>query len=404
MEGLPQDVEALLLRALGAYMRAAPSLELPTTVRRLQNFRQRSLVAHKAQVLGLLEEDTTRALILQWLDDDRPSLPKKEEQALRTAARREDGWPAQLASLSGMSAAATSGARGEAPGGTRALEAERAKVSEARREIRAAKEQARRSLDAERARSRKLENDLARVRHELAEAKKQAAAAQEQAARVSEQRERDLRKARREVDAARGKEEESRRALSAARKELRGLERRVGELEKQLTKRREPARRRPPKEQQPMRTRAPLAVPKGRLADDPETLDAWLDAPGVQLLVDGYNVTKAEGGYGDLALEVQRDRLLESLEKLAVRKGVPTRVVFDGAEVARGISRRSKRRVQVEYSRAGETADDHLVARLEELPPDPVVVVTNDRELQERARQHGATVAASSQLLELLRA
>lgn len=37
------------------------------------------------------------------------------------------------------------------------------------------------------------------------------------------------------------------------------------------------------------------------------------------------------------------------------------------------------------------------------MPPDPVVVVTNDRELQGRARRLGATIASSNQLLTLIR-
>jgi rRNA-processing protein FCF1 len=56
----------------------------------------------------------------------------------------------------------------------------------------------------------------------------------------------------------------------------------------------------------------------------------------------------------------------------------------------------------VEYS-AGETADDHLIARLERLPPQPVIVVTNDKELQQRASALRATVASSDQLLALAR-
>jgi rRNA-processing protein FCF1 len=57
----------------------------------------------------------------------------------------------------------------------------------------------------------------------------------------------------------------------------------------------------------------------------------------------------------------------------------------------------------VEYS-TGEIADDHLIARLEGLPVDnPVVFVTNDRELQRRAAALGATIATPSQLLALAR-
>jgi predicted RNA-binding protein with PIN domain len=144
-------------------------------------------------------------------------------------------------------------------------------------------------------------------------------------------------------------------------------------------------------------------VPKGRLEDDPLTLDAWLDEPGIHLLVDGYNVTKSPAGFPDLDLASQRERLVEQLEKLALRKSAPTTVVFDGSEVPPGRSRLARTRVRVEYSRPGETADDHLIAKLAALPPHPVVLVTGDRELQERAGAEGATIAVATQLLELAR-
>ena len=146
-----------------------------------------------------------------------------------------------------------------------------------------------------------------------------------------------------------------------------------------------------------------MPVPAGRLEDDPMTLFAWLDAPDVHLLVDGYNVAKAPAGFPDLDLPSQRERLLEGLERLTLRKKVPTTVVFDGSDVGPGKSRLARTRVRVEYSRSGETADDHLIAKLTTLPPHPVVLATSDKELQDRAAAEGATIATASQLLELLR-
>jgi predicted RNA-binding protein with PIN domain len=144
-------------------------------------------------------------------------------------------------------------------------------------------------------------------------------------------------------------------------------------------------------------------VPKGRLQDDPGTLEAWLDEPSVLLLVDGYNVTKSVGGFGELDLERQRDLLMDGVSRLARRKRVDATVVFDGSDVPPGTRRRARGRVRVEYSRPDETADDHLVALLEARPPDPVVLVTSDRELQGRAARLRATIATSPQLLALIR-
>ncbi len=59
--------------------------------------------------------------------------------------------------------------------------------------------------------------------------------------------------------------------------------------------------------------------------------------------------------------------------------------------------------MKVEYSRADETADDHLVSLLERWPNVPVILVTSDRELQERAAARGATIASSGQFLRMMR-
>ncbi|MDQ3915813.1 MAG: NYN domain-containing protein, partial [Actinomycetota bacterium] len=212
------------------------------------------------------------------------------------------------------------------------------------------------------------------------------------------------RRVRKEVAAAKAGEQEAAAQLKAARKELSAARRRIAGLElavESLEKAARPKPARVRKAQAP--PRRPLPVPPGLLADDPLTLEAWLDAPDVHLLVDGYNVTKAPEGFPDLDLPSQRERLVEQLEKLTLRKNVTTTVVFDGSEVGPGRSRLGRRRVRVEYSRPGEIADDHLMAKLRSSPPHPVVLVTSDRELQERAAAEGATIAVSAQLLELAR-
>jgi predicted RNA-binding protein with PIN domain len=123
----------------------------------------------------------------------------------------------------------------------------------------------------------------------------------------------------------------------------------------------------------------------------------------VRLLVDGYNVAKQEGAFKALSGEDQRARTLAEVDRLVRRHGVSTTVVFDGAEVAPGISRRRHGLAKVEYSRPPEIADDHLVALLASWPPGPVVVATSDKELQDRCRALGSTIATSEQLLAALR-
>ena len=105
----------------------------------------------------------------------------------------------------------------------------------------------------------------------------------------------------------------------------------------------------------------------------------------------------------DRELAAQRERLVDLVAGLARRTSVKAVVVFDGSEGGPPAIRRSRGPVKIEYSLPSETADDHLVALLDHLPAEPVVVVTSDRELQHRVAAKGATVATSPQLLGLIR-
>lgn len=396
---VPEAAVPLVVKGLGAYMRAAPVLDLPPDVRRLRNFHQKMLMAHADEVVGLLDDEAVRALVLHWLDEDTPSLPKKQEQALRVAAARADGWEDALSEVAGP-------VKGTDPAqGLRdALQRETEKTAAAKEEARRAKESSRKSLADERAATKELRKELQTARREAAASAAEAAQARSEAERVLAEAEKLARRSRKEAAAAEEREREATRQLRSVRKELNAARRRIAELEQSLEKAAQARRAQStPKKSAPSGPRRPLPVPQGRFEDDPLTLDAWLDAPGVHLLVDGYNVTKSPEGFPDLDLASQRERLLEQLERLALRKGVPTTVVFDGSDVAPGRSRPGRMRVRVEYSRPGEIADDHLIAKLASLPPDPVVLVTGDRELQERAGAEGATVAVAAQLLELAR-
>ncbi len=148
--------------------------------------------------------------------------------------------------------------------------------------------------------------------------------------------------------------------------------------------------------------REPLAVPAGRGADDPETLAAWLAAPDVLVLVDGYNVSKHERGFPDRTLEDQRTLLLDLCRRVARRWGSEITVVFDGASVAPVPTRLPLGPVGVVFTDAGRTADDEIVARVNAAPPArPAVVVSSDNELRERSAALGASVTRAPALLGL---
>ena len=395
---VPEAALPLVVKALGAYMRAAPVLDLPPELRKLRNFHQKMLMAHADEVVALLDHEAARALVLQWLDEPAQTLPKKQAQAARIAAQREDGWEEALAELAGRPAPA----KDPAEVLRAALDRETERAAAAREETRRIKESSRKSLGDERTKAKELRKELQAARREAAANAAEAERARTEAASALAETEKLERRAKKDVVAAEERARDATRDLRSTRKELSAARRRIAELEQSLEKaaRRERPR---PRSEEPAGPRRPLPVPAGRFEDAPATLDAWLDVPGVQLLVDGYNVTKSPRGFPDLDLPSQRERLIDQLERLALRKNVPATVVFDGSDVPPGRSRPGRKRVRVEYSRPGEIADDHLIAKLASLPPDPVVGVTNDRELQERAGAEGATIAVAAQLLELSR-
>lgn len=116
-------------------------------------------------------------------------------------------------------------------------------------------------------------------------------------------------------------------------------------------------------------------------------------------LVDGYNVTMADPATREKPRETQR---FELVRRLAARPYLlPTRgrltVVFDGGH---GAGDESLQPVTVRFSK-DRSADD-LIVTLAAGSKVPVTVVTSDRELQARVKEHakGAKVLPSSALFD----
>jgi predicted RNA-binding protein with PIN domain len=398
---LPNDVAMTLVRAVGAYLRAMPAQELPPKLRRFQSYRPQGLSKHKDDLLAALDDDALRARIAEWLEKDKPKIPRAEAQTLRVAVEQRDGWKGELLAKGVPSDSQLRRQRSTTTDKER-LEAEREKVRKARDEARKAKEEARSAVTAEKAKTAELADQVKQLTRRVAELERSATSAAKESERALDRVEREARKSKSSLDRAveerdRAKDDakQARREAMAARRDVTRLEQEISILKKRVTS--GGKKTAAPKE------RKALPVPKGRLEDAKETLSEWLSAPRVHVLIDGYNVAKAEGGFGSLSLEEQRDQLVKAAGKLAHRVAGRTIVVFDGSKVAAGLARRSRSRVEVEYSRPDEIADDHIVALLEKLPRDPVIMVTNDKELQRRARRLGATIATSKQLLALIR-
>jgi predicted RNA-binding protein with PIN domain len=134
-----------------------------------------------------------------------------------------------------------------------------------------------------------------------------------------------------------------------------------------------------------------VALPLGIAPDTAEALE-WLVhlATPVSVVIDGYNVTylidPEHFSSGDL-----RRQLVAGVGRLRRRSIAPHRivVVFDSVEMEAGESEVAPGGVEVRFTAAHLIADDEIVA-LAAGTSGPVVVVSNDRELRDRAEAEGA--------------
>jgi hypothetical protein len=138
----------------------------------------------------------------------------------------------------------------------------------------------------------------------------------------------------------------------------------------------------------------PTRLPEGVAPDTTEAARLLLH-PGRWVLVDGYNVTLTHRGH--LGLEQQRAWLVQLLATLVSTRRIVPQVVFDG-RAAGGARPPAARGVEVRFTEAGISADDELVLAVEG-SDEPVVVVTDDRELRTRVQLGGADVVGTRSLL-----
>ncbi|MFN2555751.1 MAG: NYN domain-containing protein [Nitriliruptorales bacterium] len=247
-------------------------------------------------------------------------------------------------------------------------------------------------LELERGRSAALQSELEQVmaeRDELARRLEDAATEREQAIdRAARQSEAQLATLRQELRALRRADEERR-------------QRRRSEADRRAESQDEAEREQVDRSWRSRRVATPgrpSRLPKGVAPGTVDAAAALLTA-GRCVLVDGYNVTKQHRGH--LPLEQQRLWLLRLLEGFAARTGVRCRVVFDGDPLASPPATIS-RGVGVTFTK-GETADDELVAMVAALPADePVVVVTDDRELATRLAGYGVDVIGTRVFLDVI--
>jgi hypothetical protein len=115
------------------------------------------------------------------------------------------------------------------------------------------------------------------------------------------------------------------------------------------------------------------------------------------VLVDGYNLIHAQPGFFDSGdLEQARKTLLDWCARYKRARGHAVTVVFDAYQSADMGSRRDMHKgVSVHYSPYGKTADALLVEMAQRLGP-KAVVVTNDREVGQKAQRQNAAWVSSN--------
>ncbi len=141
----------------------------------------------------------------------------------------------------------------------------------------------------------------------------------------------------------------------------------------------------------------PLRLPPGISPDSAEAIDALIGSPGrFRVVIDGHNLL---GWWSpdDLGDPSRRKRLVDRLGRFRRSLGRPVEVVFDSS-LHGGRETLVSDGVVVRFAPHDSTADDEIAA----IAGHGYVVVSNDREVRERAEDAGALVVWADALARWL--
>lgn len=420
---LPPALWGPLLRAFRRAVETIPRSDLPTALRPFVGWKPERLVA----------EHPRRALVEAMAGDERlreavgTALLGPDD--LAAVAEVDTGRLVQLRGEEEAAAVLAVQARWEDLAALAASSAER----RAARQQAAAEDERRRQVDQREGERQRLASELAEVRSERERLRRRAEQAEQRAAAAASERdglkeevaslrtdaERLAATLDRERSRFRDRLERLRRRAEAAESRLRvdddrarevadELEGLAGDLRAALR----PGGAEPgppsehvvtpatvPREVASAEAGRPCRLPPGLDPGSPEALVALLKVRGLEVVVDGYNVTMHTRGKPLASLENQRLWLIRLAEGLAARYRRMVTVVFDSEHDRPGRAPAS-RGVRVVFSEADESADDRIVDHVASMhPDDPVVVITGDRDLGERCADLGADVMPSAALL-----
>jgi hypothetical protein len=396
LEALPSDDWAALLPAVRAGLQELADHEVTPAIRRLRAAPTSRLAGGRVRrelCAVLARGGPPWAAVLARLDGS-DELPP----ALTAVVRGES------AGAAGRQAPPPTGGSDDDAAALRRAREETDRARARLREVRDERDAARRRADGAERRAAAAEATADELRAELARAEDRRIALEQALTEAAEERRRAV-------------ERESRRReaeVERLRAELAAL-RRAEEEQRLAARRRDDARRQAAHEAQETAAQArreavgrrtsrirpgrPSVLPEGVAPDTAEAVDALLH-PGRLVLVDGYNLTLQH--QGRLPLETQRTWLTQLLATLAVQRRVRPVVFFDGERAGGGRPLAGTREVEVRFTSAGIPADDEVVLAVE-ATDEPVLVVTDDRELRARVLAGGADVVGTAPFLWAVR-
>jgi predicted RNA-binding protein with PIN domain len=417
---LPESVRQRVISLTADALGAMPADHVPSALRRVAGFApsRRARLAG-SQIAAVLETDAEfRGHVATQVRTVVPELARAlDEGAVPAAADpvevagvsyllRPLGW-AELVERAGALQVQPAQQRSD-----ETVERLQRQLSEARAEVRATRDRFRARLAEVKAENAELRRKLAETRQRLKAAEADAASAesardeQVSAAATSESEIRRLRSRIAELEAT------AAASKRAARDDREQVSLRTRLLLDTLRESAEGLRRElalPPVSGSPADAVAAVepgvsgtaGTTRARALDDPGLLGELLALPRVHLIVDGYNVTKT--AWESAPLDKQRSLLMNGLAPLVARNQMETTVVFDGADLTNPPPVSGPRGVRVRFSPPGVIADVTIAQLVAAEPAGrPVVVVSSDREVANRAAQSGAHPVASIALVRLL--
>ena len=407
------DLRDALIAAVGVARdgkEEKPPVDPPTRLKQFLTFKkfsERALTQVRAvvesdddfreRVIDGTEEDDVGRIGWLWLT--RPEGWEAECQELAAAAEQESEQAADAQSTQALeqkrqrAEAAQQKAERQREKAERDRDTARTEAAQARTEARQAAEEA-----------KGLTEQLGKMRAERDEAQKTLERTQRTEARTEAK----LKSAQAQIDRLK---KDLRDAQEQRRVETGDLSKRLAAAEEEVAMARAAGFEPPTDEEDepepppPLTHRTPATLPSGMLKDTVEAAEHLLrHIQDVAVLVDGYNVTFKS--WQEMPVREQRVRLLQKLEELSSRySGAEFVVVFDGtatdydyiATTARSLG------VTVRFSKPGVTADDNIIELCDSYPLwRPLVVVSEDNEVRERARDRGANLVRPYKLLEIM--